>query len=589
MYLKNFGFQDTPFNPTPDPKFFYDSELHKEAFAVLYSGIEEKKGFVVVTGEIGTGKTTLLRKLRCNLQATHHAVFIFNPLLTFDELLETILRDLKIHQQGASRVVMLETLNDFLLEKSRVGHMVAVLIDEAHNLTEHVLEGVGLLSNMETNKEKLIQTVLVGQKELKAKLNRPPLRQLKQRISVWCRLDCLNPADTERYIRHRLEVAGYRGPELFDRSSLKLIGEYAAGTPRLINSICDNALLACFACSKKVVTAEIIDEVIRDLRLTRSSDSPEVIWPERKITQQVPPKVRWDMPAARDATDTMKSRPPEEPTDRPRILGDNGVPRAADVVQDLGLTPRLCSHCANSIDEGVTKCPYCKAELTSDGMAEWLNRDEAPSEPGLGYQRRLSFPSKFIWPVVVLVIAVIAFFAGGYKQRAASLLPAQADLSQLQAKEQIIRSQEAQLTELRQQFDQRTGELAELKTLLEDSRKELSATQQRLRVATREGDRLKASRSAVARRTVPRAPTAVVSTAAATPRSTAESGVYQTTRRTSVYEEPSAASRVIVQIEPGTRINVIGSSGAWLEVRSKRGNPPGFVRSTDARPIGRVD
>jgi TolA-binding protein len=201
-------------------------------------------------------------------------------------------------------------------------------------------------------------------------------------------------------------------------------------------------------------------------------------------------------------------------------------------------------------------------------------------------------PSKFIWPVVMLVIAVIAFFAGGYKQRAASLLPTQADLSQLQAKEQIIRSQEAQLTELRQQFDHRTGELAELKTLLEDSRKELSATQQRLRVATREVDRLKASRSTVVRRTVPRAPTAVVSTAAATPRSTAEpgvSGVYQTTRRTSVYEEPSAASRVIVQIEPGTRINVIGSSGAWLEVRSKRGNPPGFVRSTDARPIGRVD
>jgi hypothetical protein len=288
----------------------------------------------------------------------------------------------------------------------------------------------------------------------------------------------------------------------------------------------------------------------------------------------------------------MKSRPPEEPTDRLRTLGGNGVPRAADEVQNLGGTPRLCSHCANSIDEGVTKCPYCKAELTSDDTPEWLNRDEARSEPGLGYQRRSSLPSKFIWPVVMLVIAVIAFFAGGYKQRAASLLPAQADLSQLQAKEQIIRSQEAQLTELRQQFDQRTGELAELKTLLEDSQKELSATQQRLRVATREVDRLKASRSAVVRRTVPRAPTAVVSTAAATPRSTAEpgvSGVYQTTRRTSVYEEPSAASRVIVQIEPGTRINVIGSSGAWLEVRSKRGNPPGFVRSTDARPIGRVD
>jgi general secretion pathway protein A len=554
---------------------------------VLYYGIESKKGFVVVTGEVGTGKTTLLRRLRCNLKSTHHTVFIFNTLLTFDELLENILCNLAIHRQGAGRVAMLEALNDFLLEKIKVGHVVSVLIDEAHNLTEDVLEGVRLLSNMETDREKLIQIILVGQNELEAKLNSPSLRQLKQRVSLWSRLDCLSLADTERYIRHRLEVAGYRGPELFDPSSLKLIGEHAAGTPRLINSICDNALLTCFAGSEKVVTAEIIHEVMRDLRLTRSPDSPNLILPERNVTQQVPVKVIWDMPEALDGGDGMKSRPLEEPTDRLETLNGSGVSHAADVLQNLSLTPLLCSYCANSIDEEVTKCPYCKAELTSADIPERLNRDEASPKQRLGCaNERLSLPSKSVWLVVILIVGVIAFFAGGYKQRAALSLSAQVDLNQLQAKEQIIRSQEAQLVELRRHFNQRAEQLAELKTQLGGREKELSATQQRLRVATREVDRLNASRFAVARRTAARTPTAVAPPASATSRSTADPGIFQTTRGTSVYEKPSAASPVIAKIDPGIRINVVGSTGAWLEVHSKYGNPPGFVRSADARPIG---
>jgi general secretion pathway protein A len=589
LYLQYFGLRETPFALTPDPKYFYGSELHREALAVLYYGIESKKGFVVVTGEVGTGKTTLLRKLRCNLKANHHSVFIFNAPLTFDELLETILRDLAIHRQGAGRVATLEALNGFLLEKIRVGHVVSVLIDEAHNLTEDVLEGIRLLSNMETDREKLIQVILVGQTELEAKLNRPSLRQLKQRVPLWSRLDCLSPADTERYIRHRLEVAGYRGPELFDPSSLELIGEHAAGTPRLINSICDNALLTCFAGSEKVVTAEIIHEVARDLCLTRPSASLNVTLPERSAIQQIPPGTIWDLPETLDDGVRMKSRLPEEPTDRLQPLNGIALPRAADVVHNL-LTLKLCPSCANSIDEKVTKCPYCKAELTSAELPEQLNRDEASPRPRLGYRdKRLSLGSKFIWPGVMLVVTVVAFFAGGYKQRAASLPSTQVELSQLQAKEQIIRSQEAQLAELRQQFNRKAEQLAELKTQFEDRQKELSRTQQRLRVATRQVDRLNASPSAFARRTVARAPTAAASPSSATPITTADPGVYQTTRGTPVYEKPSAASPVIAHIEPGIRINVIGSTGAWLEVHSKHGNPPGFIQSADARPVGRVN
>jgi general secretion pathway protein A len=333
LYLKFFGLREAPFNLTPDPKFFFSSQLHREALASLYYGIKNKKGFVVVTGEVGTGKTTLLRKLLRSLEATHHSVFIFNTQLAFEELLEAILRDLDIHQAGAGRVAMLERLNEFLLEKVRIGHMVSVLIDEAQHLTEDVLEGVRLLSNMETDREKLIQIILVGQPELEAKLNRPSLRQLKQRVSLWSQLDRLSPADSESYIRHRLEVAGYQGPDIFDASAIRLICQHASGTPRLINSICDNALLTAFAVSQKVISEEIIHEVIRDLRLTREYWG----WPEHKGVEQTPPKTLWSKPGVGDIREKIKVRGADDPTDWSKIAHTTRAPGGADVAHDLAL------------------------------------------------------------------------------------------------------------------------------------------------------------------------------------------------------------------------------------------------------------
>ena len=253
---------------------------------------------------------------------------------------------------------------------------------------------------------------------------------------------------------------------------------------------------------------------------------------------------------------------------------------------------RLCPYCANSIGEDAANCPYCKADLLSQPAPPWLNRDEPSSESRVASKsnKRAPIPSKFIWPAAMLVVALIAFFAGGYIQRSEQLLSSQANLKQLQARDQMIQSQEAQLAQTRQQQDERSNQLAEVKTKLEESQRELSAIKQRRGTATREVDRLNASRSVAARRTASRGPgTAVSFPTPVAARRTAEPGVYETTRETSVYENPSSVARVIAQISQGTRINVESSAGDWLAVRSKHGNPPGYVRSDDARLIARAN
>ncbi len=253
---------------------------------------------------------------------------------------------------------------------------------------------------------------------------------------------------------------------------------------------------------------------------------------------------------------------------------------------------RLCPYCANSIDEEKTNCPYCKADLSSQTAPQWLKRDEPSSEPRVGPNSNKKFPisSKFIWSIAMLVVTLTAFLAGGYIQRNELSLTSQANLKRLQAKDQMLQSQETQLTQLRQQLNENSNQVAELKTKLEESQKQLSSTQQRLGVATREADRLNASRSVAVRRTASRAPDAAPSLPAPPAATrTVEPAVYETTRETSVYENPAPAARVISQISRGTRINVVSSVGDWLEVRSKRGNPPGYVRSADARVIGKAN
>ena len=267
MYGKHFGLVELPFSVTPDPRFSYTNTLYREAFASLRYGIETRKGFIVITGEAGTGKTTLLRRLMRSVEATVHTAFIFNTHLDFIELLRSLLNELGVATSARDRLTLMAQLNDYLIEQLHKDHIVSLLVDEAQDLSDAMLEELRLLSNLETDRAKLIQIVLMGQPELERKLDQPELRQLKQRVAVRCRLAPLRSEEVAPYINSRLQTVGYQGKELFDVGSVQKIALCSKGIPRLINVICDNALLIAYASSQSKVSAKIVDEVARDLQL----------------------------------------------------------------------------------------------------------------------------------------------------------------------------------------------------------------------------------------------------------------------------------------------------------------------------------
>ena len=254
MLHSHFGFREMPFGVTPDPRFFYGHPHYLEGLAALVHGIEAKKGFMLVTGEVGTGKTILLRKLMRHLDGRVQFVFVSNSHLTSYGLTELIVQNLAISNKEKSRLEMLQDLNNYLIQQLRSGRTIALLVDEAQKLSDEALEGLCDLSNLETDEEKLLQIVLVGQPEVTIKLNKPSLRRIKQRMTLHHRLYSLQtPAEVDNYIRHRLEIVGYSGPEIFTREAVEAIWQYSGGTPRLINILCDNTLaIACLAARKKV-------------------------------------------------------------------------------------------------------------------------------------------------------------------------------------------------------------------------------------------------------------------------------------------------------------------------------------------------
>jgi general secretion pathway protein A len=267
MYTSYFGFREKPFNVTPNPRFFYTNPSYQEAYANLLYGIHERKGFLVLTGEVGTGKTTILRRLMENLESNLRFVFFYNTTLTFEELLSFICEELGLRFHGEGQLPKIQALNEFLLEQLKKGSTGVLFIDEAQNLSEKVLENLRLLSNLETSTEKLLQIVLAGQPELERKLDQPELRQLKQRIFLQWRLDSLTEEEVGAFIDYRLKAVGYKRNDLFSRDAIRQIAFYSKGIPRLINIICDNALLIAYGASQKKVPADIIKEVARDLRL----------------------------------------------------------------------------------------------------------------------------------------------------------------------------------------------------------------------------------------------------------------------------------------------------------------------------------
>ena len=322
MYKEYFGFRTDPFSATPDADLYYANAGNQEAFATLRYGITAKKGFTVITGEAGTGKTTLLHKLLRNLGPTVHSVFIFNTQINFDELLRLTLDDLGLARQADDRVTMIEALNQYLIERLKENHIVCLLIDEAQNLSAEALEGIRLLCNLETDKEKLLQIVLAGQPELEKQLGRQELRQLRQRVALQCRLAALAASEIGSYIDFRLKAAGYDGDRLFRPDAVERIGFYSEGIPRLVNIICDNALLTAYADSRKEISAEVIKEVAGDLRLSEgrqfqsSPKQPEAVPVPKEISEEtewkiVPDEVRQSRLTLNDMPVGLRYDPPE--------------------------------------------------------------------------------------------------------------------------------------------------------------------------------------------------------------------------------------------------------------------------------------
>jgi general secretion pathway protein A len=276
MYCEFFGFSEKPFTITPNPQFIYLSEHHREAFAHLLYGIDSHAGFIAMTGEVGTGKTTVLRTLLSQLDPEKYSsALIFNPCRSGEQLLASICREFGVIPEEGNSFGYLDALNLYLLDQYQAGRTVVLVIDEAQNLTPDVLEQVRMISNLETVHDKLIQIILAGQPELDDLLKRHDLRQLNQRIAVRTRLTSMDRRDTAEYIRHRLKVSGYRAPGLFSAGAVKRIYRFSRGVPRLVNIVCEQALVMAWTMESSAVTPAIAARIIQ---VTGQSSGRRSIW-----------------------------------------------------------------------------------------------------------------------------------------------------------------------------------------------------------------------------------------------------------------------------------------------------------------------
>jgi general secretion pathway protein A len=275
MYKAFFGLKNNPFNLSPDPSFLYRSRQHEEALANLIYGVQSRKGFMMLTGEVGTGKTTILECLRDNLNAHHTPfAFLFNSRLTPEQFFEMIAYDFDLQCTRTSKTEVLMTLNNLLLERANKNQTTVLIVDEAQNLNWEVLEEIRLLGNLENRRGKMLQIVLSGQPELSGRVEERDYRQLKQRIALRCHLRPLDPIEVQEYIATRLRRAGMADQKVFPPDLLLEIHQCTQGIPRLINSVCDNLLLTAFAMESRVATSAMLQEVVKDLHLDRP-DAPE--------------------------------------------------------------------------------------------------------------------------------------------------------------------------------------------------------------------------------------------------------------------------------------------------------------------------
>jgi general secretion pathway protein A len=274
MYKDFFGLKANPFNVNPDPRFLFLTRHTEEALACLTYGIQSRKGFVLLTGEVGTGKTTLLNKLMEWLRVQQVATaFIFNSQMNVPQFLEYMMADFGIPCDSKSKSQILLKLYNWLLDRYRAGETAVLIVDEAQNLSDEVLEEIRLMTNLETFTEKLLQIVVVGQPELEQKLKQPNLRQLRQRLTLRAKTHPLTLDETKAYVAQRLRIAGSNGQQIFDPEALAFIHRYSAGIPRVVNLICEHCLVSAFVDHEKVIRSSVVEAVARDFDLGETSIS----------------------------------------------------------------------------------------------------------------------------------------------------------------------------------------------------------------------------------------------------------------------------------------------------------------------------
>lgn len=322
MYKEFYGLEDSPFTLTPDPRFIVFTPSYNEVLASLYYGLENAKGLIVLTGEVGTGKTTALRWILRRLDSSVLAAYVFNPRLSIDEFYHHVTQMLGI-KDWTNKAELLSTMGRVLEERHRRGLRTVLIIDEAHELSDYVLEEIRLLLNFESDNAKHLQIVLTGQPELKDKLNQPNLRQLKQRVALRCKMHSLpDVEETERYITERLLIAGSDQPNIFTPGAIDLIYQCAEGIPRQINNLCDNAMLAGYASGQQIIGRQIIEDVADNLDMLPSKEA--LMTNEKAVDGPVGTARVLTAEAREELWNNRQRVEPTAPTPAPRVQSTNG-------------------------------------------------------------------------------------------------------------------------------------------------------------------------------------------------------------------------------------------------------------------------
>lgn len=416
MYLEFFGLAQSPFNNTPDPAFFFEAKTHREALASMIYGIEQGKGFIMVSGDVGTGKTLLIQTLKRELDSKHIVISITNPWCSPEDVLAAIRQSVEL--EGPDNNALNDALRRRLIELNGEGRRVILVIDEAHQMSAQMMEGVRLLSNIETETEKLLQVVFVGQDELSEIMGRHSMRQIQQRLFISHHLEPMTQEETLGYIRRRLQIAGGT-PLLFPQDCMEMIFKESKGTPRLINFLCDNGLLLAFARELPQVSREIVDEAIANLRRVHRATPQEVpvlAAPVAVAAEKSPP------PGVTPAVAAPVSRPPVE--ERPRTVPP--VPTPPPVAVDAGAATASSYAAAIMQAEGKSslpfRLPFGGGSLSDDQPKQFATESIQPvaiQKPGL------TTLGKVLAGVMLAVLGALA--AVGWQKWSANATPSVRD------------------------------------------------------------------------------------------------------------------------------------------------------------------